>query len=113
MARRGGFPGGMPGNMTNLMKQAQRMQRQMEEKTKELEEKQYTATAGGGAVSVTVSGKKEVVAVKIDPEAVDPDDVEMLQDLVMAAVNEAMKQADDASSAAMGKMTGGMGLGGM
>ena len=62
MARRGGFPGGMPGNMTNLMKQAQRMQRQMEEKTKELEEKQYTATAGGGAVSVTVSGKKEVVA---------------------------------------------------
>ena len=113
MARRGGFPGGMPGNMTNLMKQAQRMQRQMEEKTKELEEKQYTATAGGGAVSVTVSGKKEVVAVKISPEAVDPDDVEMLQDLVMAAVNEAMKQADDASSAAMGKMTGGMGLGGM
>ena len=73
MARRGGFPGGMPGNMTNLMKQAQRMQRQMEEKTKELEEKQYTETAGGGAVSVTVSGKKEVVAVKISPEAVDPE----------------------------------------
>ena len=63
MAKRGGFPGGMPGNMTNLMKQAQRMQRQMEEKTKELEEKQYTAAAGGGAVTVTVSGKKEVVSV--------------------------------------------------
>ena len=92
MARRGGFPGGMPGNMTNLMKQAQRMQRQMEEKTKELEEKQYTATAGGGAVSVTVSGKKEVVAVKISPEAVDPDDVEMLEDLIVAATNEAFHQ---------------------
>ena len=72
MARRGGFPGGMPGNMTNLMKQAQRMQRQMEEKTKELEEKEYTASAGGGAVNVTDSGKKEVVSVKISPEAVDP-----------------------------------------
>ena len=94
MARRGGFPGGMPGNMTNLMKQAQRMQRQMEEKTKELEEKQYTATAGGGAVSVTVSGKKEVVAVKISPEAVDPDDVEMLEDLIVAATNEAFHQME-------------------
>ena len=67
MAKRGGFPGGMPGNMTNLMKQAQRMQRQMEEKTKELEEKEYTAAAGGGAVTVTVSGKKEVVSVKLSP----------------------------------------------
>ena len=112
MAKRGGFPGGMPGNMNNLMKQAQRMQRQMEEKTKELEEKQYTATAGGGAVSVTVSGKKEVVAVKISPEAVDPDDVEMLQDLIVAAVNEAMGMADQASSETLGKMTGGLGLGG-
>ena len=109
MARRGGFPGGMPGNMTNLMKQAQRMQRQMEEKTKELEEKQYTATAGGGAVSVTVSGKKEVVAVKISPEAVDPDDVEMLEDLIMAAVNEALRQVDEANTSAMSKLTGGLG----
>ena len=111
MARRGGFPGGMPGNMTNLMKQAQRMQRQMEEKTKELEEKQYTATAGGGAVSVTVSGKKEVVAVKISPEAVDPDDVEMLQDLVLSAVNEAMRMAEEATNSEVSKLTGGMGLG--
>ena len=110
MAKRGGFPGGaMPGNMNNLMKQAQRMQRQMEEKTKELEEKEYTATVGGGVVTVTVSGKKEVVSVKISPEAVDPDDVEMLEDLIMAAINEAMKQAEDASSAMMNKMTGGMG----
>ena len=101
MAKRGGFPGGMPGNMTNLMKQAQRMQRQMEEKTKELEEKQYTAAAGGGAVTVTVSGKKEVVSVKISPEAVDPDDVEMLEDLIMAAANEAFHQQVEASRVVM------------
>ena len=114
MAKRGGFPGGMPGNMTNLMKQAQRMQRQMEEKTKELEEKQYTAAAGGGAVTVTVSGKKEVVSVKISPEAVDPDDVEMLEDMIVAAANEAFHQMVEASSAVMAELTGGLGgLGGL
>ena len=115
MAKRGGFPGmGMPGNMNNLMKQAQKMQRQMEEKTKELEEKQYTATAGGGAVSVAVSGKKEVVAVKISPEAVDPDDVEMLEDLIVAATNEAFHQMEAESSAVMSELTGGLGnLGGL
>ncbi len=113
MAKRGGFPGGMPGNMNNLMKQAQRMQRQMEETTKALEEKEYTASAGGGAVSVTVSGKKQVVAVKLSEEVVDPDDIEMLQDLIVAATNEALRQADEDSSAAMAKLTGGMGgLGG-
>ena len=109
MAKRGGFPGGMPGNMNNLMKQAQRMQRQMEETTKELETKEYTASAGGGAVSVTVSGKKEITAVKIAPEAVDPDDVEMLEDLIMAATNEAFRQMEEANSAAMSKLTGGLG----
>ena len=113
MAKRGGFPGGMPGNMNNLMKQAQRMQRQMEETTKELEAKEYTAAAGGGAVRVTVSGKKEVTAVKISPEAVDPDDVEMLEDLIMAATNEAFRQLEEANNNAMSKLTGGMvGLGG-
>ena len=76
MAKRGGFPGGMPGNMNNLMKQAQKMQKQMEENQKALEEKEFTATAGGGAVEVTVSGKREVVKVKLSEEAVDPDDVE-------------------------------------
>ena len=112
MAKRGGFPGGMPGNMNNLMKQAQRMQRQMEETTKELEAKEYTAAAGGGAVSVTVSGK-EVAAVKIAAEAVDPDDVEMLEDLIMAATNEAFRQLEEANNNAMSKLTGGMGgLGG-
>ena len=111
MAKRGGYPGGMgmPGNMSNLMKQAQRMQRQMEESQKALEEAVYTAKAGGGAVEVTVTGKKEVTSVKLSPEAVDPDDVEMLEDLIMAAINEAMKQAEDASNAMMSKMTGGMG----
>ena len=95
MAKRGGFPGGaMPGNMNNLMKQAQRMQRQMEEGQKELETKEFTATAGGGAVEVTVSGKKEVVRVKLTEEVVDPDDIEMLQDLIVAATNEALKQAE-------------------
>ena len=113
MAKRGGFPGGMPGNMTNLMKQAQRMQRQMEETTKELEEKEYTASAGGGAVTVTVSGKKEVLSVKLSPEVVDPDDIEMLQDLIIAAVNEAMAKADVLSEEEMGKVTGGMNLGGL
>ncbi|MBR1892857.1 MAG: YbaB/EbfC family nucleoid-associated protein [Lachnospiraceae bacterium] len=112
MAKRGGFPGGMgmmPGGMNNLMKQAQRMQRQMEENAKELETKEFTAAAGGGAVEVTVTGKKELKSVKISPEAVDPEDVETLEDLVVAAVNEALKQADEASSAAMGKLTGGLG----
>ena len=112
MARRGGFPGGgMPGNMSNLMKQAQRMQRQMEEKTKELESAEFTAAAGGGAVEVTVTGKKEVTKVKLDPEAVDPDDVEMLEDLIMAATNEALRKAEEASAANMAKLTGGLGGG--
>ncbi|MBQ8816744.1 MAG: YbaB/EbfC family nucleoid-associated protein [Lachnospiraceae bacterium] len=111
MAKRGGYPGGMgmPGNMNNLMKQAQRMQRQMEEQQKALEEASFTAKSGGGAVEVTVTGKKEVTAIKLSPEAVDPDDVEMLEDLILAAINEAMKQADEASNAAMSKMTGGLG----
>ena len=113
MAKRGGFPGGMPGNMGNLMKQAQKMQRQMEEASKELEEKEVTAAAGGGAVEVTVSGKKEVTKVKIDPEAVDPDDVEMLEDLIMAATNEALRKMDEENTQMMQQLTGGLGgLGG-
>lgn len=113
MAKRGGFPGGMPGNMNNLMKQAQRMQRQMEETTKELEEKEYSASAGGGAVTVTVSGKKEVLSVKLAEEVVDPDDIEMLQDLIVAATNEALRKVEEESQAAMSKLTGGLGgLGG-
>ncbi len=112
MAKRGGFQGGgMPGNMSNLMKQAQRMQRQMEEASKELEEKEVTATAGGGAVEVTVSGKKEITKVKLAEEVVDPDDIEMLEDLIMAATNEALRQMDEISQASMAKITGGLGGG--
>ena len=113
MAKRGGFQGGMPGNMNNLMKQAQRMQRQVEETTKELEEKEYSASAGGGAVTVTVPGKKEVLSVKLAEEVVDPDDIEMLQDLIVAATNEALRKMEEESQAAMSKLTGGLGgLGG-
>lgn len=111
MAKRGGFPGGMPGNMNNLMKQAQKMQRQMEEGQKELEAKEFSAKAGGGAVEVTVSGKKEVLKVQLSQEVVDPDDIEMLQDLIMAATNEALRMADEANNELMGKMTGGLGGG--
>lgn len=110
MAKRGGFPGGaMPGNMSNLMKQAQRMQRQMEEGQKELETKEFKATAGGGAVEVTLNGKRQITAVKLEKEVVDPVDIEMLQDLIVAAVNEGLKQVEEANGALMGKMTGGLG----
>lgn len=111
MAKRGGFPGGMPGNMNNLMKQAQKMQRQMEEAQKALETQEATATAGGGAVEVTVSGKHEVLKIKLSQEIVDPDDVEMLEDLIMAATNEALRKIEDASQQSMAKITGGLGGG--
>ena len=112
MAKRGGFPGGaMPGNMNNLIKQAQRMQQQMEESQKELETKEFTAAAGGGAVEVTVTGKKELVSVKLSEEVVDPDDIEMLQDLIVAATNEALRKAEEENAAMMSKMTGGLGGG--
>ena len=105
MAKRGGFPGGgMPGNMANLMKQAQKMQRQMEEQAKELEAKEFT-------VEVTVSGKREVLKVKLAEEVVDPDDIEMLEDLIVAATNEALRKVDEESSSAMSKLTGGLGGG--
>src|SRR5574344_294660 len=108
MAKRGGFPGGMPGNMNNLMKQAQRMQRQMETQQAEMETKEFTATAGGGAVEITVTGKREVSKVKIDPE-----DVEMLQDLIMADTNEALRKCEEESQSQIKKITGGLsGLGG-
>ena len=115
MAKRGGFPGGgMPGNMSNLMKQAQRMQRQMEEQQKEFETKEFTATAGGGAVTVTVTGKKNIVSIKLAEEIVDPEDIERLQDAILAAANEALKQADDENAMMMSSLTSGFGgLGGL
>lgn len=114
MAKRGGFPGMMPGNMNNLMKQAQKMQKQMEETQAALEEKEYEATAGGGVITVKINGKKEITEVKIDPEAVDPDDVETLEDLVVAAVNSAIQMQAEDEKSSMSKITGGMGsIGGL
>lgn len=109
---RGGFPG-MGGNMGNLMKQAQKLQQQMENMQKELETKEFTATSGGGAVKVVANGKKQIVEVSISPEVVDPDDVEMLEDLVMLACNEALKKAEDDTANAMKKLTGGLNIPGM
>ncbi len=101
-----GFPGGA--NMGNLMKQAQKMQKDMERNQKELESREYEASAGGGVVTVTLTGKKRLSSVKINPEAVDEDDVEMLEDLVLSAVNAAMQMADEDAEKVMGKIAGGM-----
>ena len=100
--------GGM--NMNNLMKQAQRMQRQLEESKAALEEEKFEITSGGGAVKAVVSGKKELLEIKIDPEVADPDDVEMLEDLILAAVNGAMNMADERYKEVMGKFAGAMGI---
>lgn len=109
-----GMPGGMGGgNMQNMLRQAQKMQEEMMKAQEELENSEVEASAGGGAVSVKVSGKKELLEIKISPDAVDPDDVEMLEDLIIAAVNEAMRKADAKSSEQMQKITGGMNLPGM
>lgn len=103
--------GGMGGgNMNNMIRQAQKMQQDMLKAQEELESKTYEAGAGGGVVTATVSGKKELVAVAIDPEAVDPDDVEMLQDLIVAAVNEALRKAAEDAASQMSKLTGGLNL---
>ena len=110
-----GFGGrGMPGmgcgmNM-NMLKQAQKMQQDMMRLQQELQEKEYQAAAGGGVVSATVNGKHELKALVIDPEAVDPDDVEMLQDMIVAAVNEALRAAENDAASTMQKLTGGLGL---
>ena len=106
-----GMPGGM--NQAAMMKQAQKMQQELLRMQEEQETKTYTAKAGGGMVSATVNGKHEVVNLEIKPEAVDPDDVEMLQDMVIAAVNEAMRNADADAAQNMSRLTGGLNLGGM
>ncbi len=102
---RGGFPGGNFGgiNMNQLMKQAKKMQADMEESQREIQAKEFDASTGGGAVYVKVNGSKQIVEIKIDKDVVDPDDVEMLQDLIMTAINEAMKKVDDATNSEMGK----------
>ena len=103
--------GGMGGGLNmNMIKQAQKMQQDMQKMQSELEEKEYTASAGGGVVSAVVTGKRELKALTIDPEAVDPEDVEMLQDMIVAAVNEAIRAAESDMASSMQKLTGGLGL---
>ena len=108
---RGGIPG--MGNMNQMIKQAQKMQEDMLKAQAEIEEKTLEASAGGGAVTVTINGKKELLSVKISPDAVDPDDVETLEDLILSAVNEAMRQADELTAGTMSKVTGGMNIPGL
>ena len=111
---KGGFRGGMGGGMNmNMIKQAQKMQQDMLKMQEEMESKEYEATVGGGMVAARVNGKHEVLAITINPEAVDPDDVEMLQDMVMGAVNEAMRKAEAEAAQNMSKLTGGLNLGGL
>ena len=106
-----GMPGGM--NQAAMMKQAQKMQQEMLRMQEEMENKTYSATAGGGMVTASVNGKHQVMSLEINPEAVDPDDVEMLQDMVIAAVNEAMRTADNEATNNMSRLTGGLNLGGL
>ena len=111
---RGGFPGGFGGgNMNNLMKQAQAMQKKMQDMQKEIENSEFEASAGGGAVTVRVSGKKEILGINIKKEVVDPDDVEIIEDLVLSAVNEALRKADEETENKMVKLTGGMNIPGL
>ena len=113
---KGGYRGGMPMggmNQMQMMKQAQKMQQDLLKMQEEMQTKEYEATAGGGVITAVVNGQKELLRVTIDPEAVDPEDVEMLQDMVVAAVNEAMRKADAESAANMSKLTGGLNLGGL
>jgi len=109
---KGGFQGSHGGGMNmNMIKQAQKMQADMLKMQEELEDKTYPATSGGGAVTAVVNGRHEVMSLSIAPDAVDPDDVEMLCDMIMAAVNEALRTADEAANATMSKLTGGLNLG--
>lgn len=117
---KGGFPGKMGGmggmgggQMQQMMRQAQKLQQQMTETQAELEEREFESSAGGGIVTAKVSGKKELLSISIKPEAVDPDDVEMLEDLILAAVNEALRQASETTENEMAKLTGGLGMPGL
>ena len=113
MAKRGFGGGMMPQNMNNLLKQAQKMQESMQKMQAELEQKQIESSVGGGAVTVKVNGRKEVLDINIKPEVVDPDDIEMLQDLVLSAINEALRTVDEMQATQMSKVTGGMNIPGL
>ena len=106
-----GFPGGFGGgNMNNLLKQAQKLQKDMEEAKKNLEEKEFEVTSGGGVISVKMNGKKEILELNLKPEVVDPEDIEMLQDLIISCINEAYKKVDEESNKEMSKLTGGFNI---
>ena len=106
-----GFPGGFGGgNMNNLLKQAQKLQKEMEEAKKNLEKKEFTTTSGGGVISVKLNGKKEILELKLKPEIVDKDDIEMLEDLIISCINEAYKKVDDDNNDQMSKLTGGFNI---
>ncbi|GHV41712.1 nucleoid-associated protein [Clostridia bacterium] len=105
--------GGMPGGLNNIMKQAQKMQRQMEEAKKLIEEQSFDVSSGGGAVKITITGTKEVKSIEIAPELVDPDDIDMLQDTLVAAVNEAIRKVEEFSEAKMSGLTGGLDIPGL
>lgn len=113
MAKKGFGGGMMPGNMNQILKQAQKMQDNMQKMQQELEAKEFEVSVGGGAVTVKVNGKKELLDINMKPEVVDPDDIEMLQDLVISAVNEALRKVDEAQSSQMSKMAGGMNIPGL
>lgn len=108
---RGGFPGG--GNMNSMMKKVQKMQQEMARTQQEIEEKEFSSTAGGGVIEAVVNGKKEVLKIKIDEDVVDPEDTEMLEDLVVAAINDALKKAGEYSQKEMGKLTGNINIPGL
>ncbi|MBO5364645.1 MAG: YbaB/EbfC family nucleoid-associated protein [Clostridia bacterium] len=114
---KGGFPRGMGGmgggNMNQMIKQAQKMQEQMLKMQEEMETKSFEATAGGGAVRVVISGKRELQEIELKPEVVDPDDVEMLQDLIVAAVNEGLRKMEADNASQMGQLTGGLNIPGL
>lgn len=112
MAKRG-FPGAIPGNMNNMMKQVQKMQKDMQKMQEEIAQKEVDATVGGGMVKVVANGKKEIVSISINKEAVDPDDVEMLEDMVLTAVNQALEKVDELTNSSLGSITGGLNLPGM
>lgn len=103
----------MPGNMGNMMKQAQKMQKQMQKMQSDIEKQEFEASAGGGAITAQVNGKKEVLSINLDEAIVDPEDIEMLEDLIVAAVNSAMEKADKAMEKQMGKLTGGLNIPGL
>lgn len=107
-----GFRGGAP-NMNNMMKQVKKMQAEMEKAQADIEEKEFESTSGGGVVKATVNGKKELISLNIDPDVIDPEDSEMLEDLVIAAINDAMNKANEYSNDSMGKLTGGLNIPGL